>query len=70
LIRRDDFAWSKPVKPKDIPEFKIEELRLIIPKRFGDARGYFQETWSDRVYRDAAVTGKQGQVVSALIEVG
>ena len=37
----------------DVREFKIKELKLIIPKRFSDARGYFQETWSDRVYRDA-----------------
>src|SRR5260221_8873198 len=37
----------------DVQEFKIKELKLIIPKRFSDARGYFQETWSGRVYRDA-----------------
>src|SRR5260221_11721553 len=37
----------------DVQEFKIKELKLILPKRFSDARGYFQETWSDRVYRDA-----------------
>jgi dTDP-4-dehydrorhamnose 3,5-epimerase len=36
----------------DVQEFKIKELKLIIPKRFGDARGYFHETWSDRAYRD------------------
>jgi dTDP-4-dehydrorhamnose 3,5-epimerase len=36
----------------DVQQFKIKELRLIIPKRFGDPRGYFQETWSDRAYRD------------------
>src|SRR4030088_2624205 len=36
-----------------VQEFKIKELKLIIPKRFSDARGYFQETWSDRVYREA-----------------
>jgi dTDP-4-dehydrorhamnose 3,5-epimerase-like enzyme len=37
----------------NVQEFRIKELRLIIPKRFSDARGYFQETWSDRAYRDA-----------------
>ena len=36
----------------DVQEFKIKELKLIIPKRFSDARGYFQETWSDRLYRE------------------
>ena len=40
----------------EVQEFKIKELKLIIPKRFSDARGYFQETWSDRVYR--AVLGQ------------
>jgi dTDP-4-dehydrorhamnose 3,5-epimerase len=37
----------------DVREFAINGLKLIIPKRFSDARGYFQETWSDRVYRNA-----------------
>jgi dTDP-4-dehydrorhamnose 3,5-epimerase len=36
----------------DIHEFAIKGLKLIIPKRFSDVRGYFQETWSDRVYRE------------------
>jgi dTDP-4-dehydrorhamnose 3,5-epimerase len=40
------------VRPMDIHEFAIKGLKLIIPKRFSDARGYFQETWSDRVYRE------------------
>ena len=33
-------------------DFSITGLKLIVPKRFSDARGYFQETWSDRVYRE------------------
>jgi dTDP-4-dehydrorhamnose 3,5-epimerase len=37
----------------DVQEFEIKGLKLIIPKRFSDVRGYFQETWSDRAYRDA-----------------
>src|SRR4051812_30827352 len=37
----------------EVQEFKIEGLKLIIPKRFSDARGYFQETWNDRAYRNA-----------------
>ena len=47
--------WHSPalsVRWMDIHEFAIKGLKLIIPKRFSDARGYFQETWSDRVYRD------------------
>lgn len=38
----------------DVQEFKIKELKLIIPKPFSDVRGYFQETWSDRVYRNVS----------------
>src|SRR5689334_7152464 len=40
------------VRQMDIRAFAIKGLKLIIPKRFSDARGYFQETWSDRVYRE------------------
>jgi len=35
----------------EIRDFEIKGPKLIIPKRFSDARGYFQEAWSDRVYR-------------------
>lgn len=36
----------------DIQDFAIKGPKLIIPKRFRDARGFFQETWSDRLYRE------------------
>lgn len=36
----------------DIRDFAIKGLKLLTPKRFADARGYFQETWSDRIYRE------------------
>jgi dTDP-4-dehydrorhamnose 3,5-epimerase len=26
-------------------------VKLIVPKRFADVRGYFSETWSDRLFR-------------------
>ena len=32
--------------------FDIPDLKLIVPKRFSDARGYFSETWSDRLFRE------------------
>jgi len=35
----------------EIGMFEIPDLKLIVPKRFGDARGYFSETWSDRLFR-------------------
>lgn len=36
----------------NIGEFDIPDLKLIIPKRFSDVRGHFQETWSDRLFRE------------------
>jgi hypothetical protein len=39
----------------EIQEFKIKALKLIIPKQFSKAPGYFQETRSDQVYCDAPV---------------
>ena len=36
----------------DIREFEIPDVKLIVPKRFTDARGYFSETWSDRLFRE------------------
>jgi dTDP-4-dehydrorhamnose 3,5-epimerase len=35
----------------EIATFEIPDLKLIVPKRFGDVRGYFSETWSDRLFR-------------------
>jgi dTDP-4-dehydrorhamnose 3,5-epimerase len=32
-------------------EFDVPGVKLILPKRFSDARGYFCETWSDRIFR-------------------
>jgi dTDP-4-dehydrorhamnose 3,5-epimerase len=35
----------------DIHEFEVPGVKLIIPTRFTDARGFFAETWSERVFR-------------------
>jgi dTDP-4-dehydrorhamnose 3,5-epimerase len=35
-----------------IRELEIPEVKLIVPKRFSDVRGYFSETWSDRLFRE------------------
>ncbi len=35
----------------EIHEFEIPDVKLIVPKRITDARGYFSETWSDREFR-------------------
>jgi dTDP-4-dehydrorhamnose 3,5-epimerase len=33
----------------------IEEVKIIVPKVFGDARGYFFESWSSEKYRQAGI---------------
>jgi dTDP-4-dehydrorhamnose 3,5-epimerase len=39
----------------DIREFEIPDVKLIVPNRFRDHRGYFSETWSDRRFRQQIV---------------
>jgi dTDP-4-dehydrorhamnose 3,5-epimerase len=36
----------------EIREFDIPGVKLIVPKKFGDARGHFQETWSERLFQE------------------
>ncbi len=40
------------IEPTALPEVLIVE-----PDRFGDARGFFQETWSQRRYAEAGIDG-------------
>lgn len=35
-----------------VETFAIRDVALVTPKRFEDARGYFAETWSDRLFRE------------------
>ena len=51
-----------------VRELSIPDVKLIVPRRFSDVRGYFAETWSDRLFRQevADVTFVQdNQSVSA-----
>lgn len=34
---------------------RIPEVVLVKPRVFGDARGYFMETWQERKFRDAGI---------------
>lgn len=36
----------------DTGRLEIPDVKLIVPKRFGDVRGYFSETWSDSQFRE------------------
>lgn len=44
-------AIFPPVSSMNIHEFDVPDLKLIVPRRFSDPRGYFSETWSDRQFR-------------------
>lgn len=37
---------------------ELEGLRLIRPRRFGDARGWFCESWQETRYREAGLPGR------------
>lgn len=39
----------------DIQETAIPDLLIVTPRRFGDTRGFFSESWSRRALRDAGV---------------
>jgi dTDP-4-dehydrorhamnose 3,5-epimerase len=39
----------------NLTRFEIEGLVLIEPKVFGDARGFFFESWNERRYREAGL---------------
>jgi dTDP-4-dehydrorhamnose 3,5-epimerase len=36
----------------DIGKFAIPDVKLIVPKRLSDARGYFSEIWNDQLFRE------------------
>lgn len=38
-----------------VTEFKIEGLRLIEPKFFGDSRGFFKESWNQKQYEEIGI---------------
>jgi dTDP-4-dehydrorhamnose 3,5-epimerase len=39
----------------DIQATSIPEVKIIIPRKFGDARGFFSETYNDRVFHEAGI---------------
>ena len=39
----------------DVRPLAIPDVKLIIQRRFGDARGYFVETWNRMAFRDAGI---------------
>ncbi len=38
-----------------IENLTIGDVKVITPKKFGDARGFFSETWNERALRDAGI---------------
>lgn len=39
----------------DVIETRIPDVKLIKPKVFGDDRGFFMETWNEKVFREAGI---------------
>jgi dTDP-4-dehydrorhamnose 3,5-epimerase len=39
----------------EVTSLEIEEVKLLRPKKHGDARGYFMETWNRRTFAEAGV---------------
>ncbi|NBB97228.1 MAG: dTDP-4-dehydrorhamnose 3,5-epimerase, partial [Alphaproteobacteria bacterium] len=39
----------------EISSTALPEVKLITPRRFGDARGWFSESWNRRTLRDAGL---------------
>lgn len=42
----------------EIRSLEIPEIKVIVPKRFGDHRGYFCETYNKTVFHDAGITSE------------
>ncbi len=40
-----------------IESLAIADVKLITPKKFGDDRGFFSETWNEKSLRDAGING-------------
>jgi dTDP-4-dehydrorhamnose 3,5-epimerase len=40
----------------EVTPTRIRDVLRIVPKRFGDARGYFSETWSAQRYGEIGIT--------------
>ena len=40
----------------DIQATSIPEVKIIAPKKFGDARGFFSETYNQRAFHAAGIT--------------
>jgi dTDP-4-dehydrorhamnose 3,5-epimerase len=39
----------------DVIDTDLPEVKLIVPKVFGDARGFFLESWNQRAFADAGI---------------
>ena len=39
----------------DVTNLELPELVVVVPKRFGDSRGYFEETYNKRTFEQAGI---------------
>ena len=43
--------------PREFQELAIPRVVLVTPRRFGDSRGFFSETWNAARYEAAGISG-------------
>ena len=46
----------------EVRPLALPDVKLIIPRRFGDARGFFVETWNRKTFREAGIDADFCQV--------
>ncbi|GHA88705.1 dTDP-4-dehydrorhamnose 3,5-epimerase [Modicisalibacter luteus] len=42
----------------EITPTRLPEVKLIKPKVFGDERGFFMETWNERIFQEAGINAR------------
>lgn len=42
----------------DVESMAIPDVRLVTPRRFSDSRGFFSETYNERVFNDAGINAR------------
>jgi dTDP-4-dehydrorhamnose 3,5-epimerase len=50
--REQNEVFEHRDNPMKFREFDVPDLRLVVPRRFTDARGFFSEIWIDRWFRE------------------
>jgi dTDP-4-dehydrorhamnose 3,5-epimerase len=52
----------------DVSNLELPELAVVVPRRFGDSRGYFEETYNKRTFDEAGIRAEFVQDNQSLSE--